>query len=122
MGFVAHVPHYVAQVGLPRRRRPSCWSASRSSPGSQWELSALQAAAPTREVEIAEQVADSTEVRRSSSGSSSSTTRSPGATTTAALPLAEERDLPTAEELGAEFERFLAGLDRTTTDGPTGRT
>jgi hypothetical protein len=28
------------------------------------------------------------------------------------LPLAEERDLPTGEELGAEFERFLAGLDR----------
>ena len=27
-----------------------------------------------------------------------------------ALPLAEERDLPTGEEIGAEFERFLAGL------------
>ena len=27
------------------------------------------------------------------------------------LPLAEERELPTAEELGEEFERFLAGLD-----------
>ena len=24
----------------------------------------------------------------------------------------EEKDLPTGEELGAEFERFLAGLDR----------
>ena len=30
-----------------------------------------------------------------------------------ALPLAEERDLPTGEELGAEFERFLAERDRT---------
>ena len=29
-----------------------------------------------------------------------------------ALPLAEEKDLPTGEELGAEFERFLAGLDK----------
>ena len=28
------------------------------------------------------------------------------------LPLAEEQDLPTGEELGEEFERFLAGLDR----------
>ena len=28
------------------------------------------------------------------------------------LPLAEEQNLPTGEELGAEFERFLAGLDR----------
>jgi hypothetical protein len=27
------------------------------------------------------------------------------------LPLAGDRSLPTADELGAEFERFLAGLD-----------
>jgi hypothetical protein len=29
-----------------------------------------------------------------------------------ALPLADEKNLPSGEELGAEFERFLAGLDR----------
>jgi hypothetical protein len=34
-----------------------------------------------------------------------------------ALPLAEEQDLPTGEELGAELERFLAGLDRPTDPG-----
>ena len=66
--------------------------------------------------EIAAQIADSAEVRDVVAGLEQQYDAfhrpgTPGSDETA-LPLAEERDLPTGEELGAEFERFLAGLDR----------
>ena len=33
MGFVAHIPHYLAQMDYPLRRRPRCSSRSRSPAG-----------------------------------------------------------------------------------------
>jgi hypothetical protein len=84
--------------------------------GLEWDLTPLESAGAARMAEIASQIEDSAEVldvvsgleqqydafhRPASSGSEDT-----------ALPLAEERNLPTGEELGAEFERFLAGLDR----------
>jgi predicted ATP-grasp superfamily ATP-dependent carboligase len=113
MGFVAHIPHYVAQFDYPLAAATMLESVEVVT-GLQWELDLVHREAASKMAEIAVQIEDSAEVRevvagleqqydafhRSESGDGS------------ALPLAEEKDLPTAEELGAEFERFLAGLDR----------
>lgn len=109
MGFVAHVPHYVAQVDYPAAavRLLECVELVT---GLEWDLRALESAAEARGAEIAEQVADSpevVEVVRGLEQQYDALTR----TGVDSLPLATERELPTAEELGAEFERFLAGLD-----------
>jgi predicted ATP-grasp superfamily ATP-dependent carboligase len=110
MGFVAHVPHYVSQLDYPAAgaKLLECLEVVT---GLQWDLTALQLAAQTREVEIAQHIADSPEVREVVTGLEQQYDTFARADDDGALPLAEERDLPTGEELGAQFERFLAGLD-----------
>jgi hypothetical protein len=111
MGFVAHVPHYVAQVDYPAAavKLVECLEVVT---GLQWELTDLQAAAGARDAEIAQQIADNPEVLEVVEGLEQQYDAfSRGADDEDALPLADERELPTAEELGAELERFLAGLD-----------
>jgi hypothetical protein len=110
MGFVAHVPHYVSQLDYPAAgaKLLECLEVVT---GLQWDLTALQAAASTREVEIAQHIADSAEVREVVTGLEQQYDTFARADDDGALPLAEERDLPTGDELGAQFERFLAGLD-----------
>jgi predicted ATP-grasp superfamily ATP-dependent carboligase len=111
MGFVAHVPHYLAQLPYPAAgaKLLECLEVVT---GLQWDLGALQVAAHAREAEIAEHIEDSPEVREVVAGLEQQYDAFARADDgDGALPLAEERDLPTGEELGAEFERFLAGLD-----------
>ncbi len=115
MGFVAHVPHYVSQLDYPAAGAKLLESLEVVT-GLQWDLGALQAAAQTREVEIAQHIADSPEVREVVNGLEQQYDTFARADDDGALPLAEERDLPTGEELGAEFERFLAGLDSSDDD------
>jgi hypothetical protein len=112
-GFVAHIPHYVTQVDYPLASA-RLLEAVEQSTGLQWDLSPLRAAGEARLAEIAAQVEDSAEVRDVVAGLEQQydSFHRPEHGEETALPLAEERDLPTGEELGAEFERFLAGLDR----------
>jgi len=110
MGFVAHVPHYVAQLDYPAASVKVLESAEVVT-GLEWELEALQTAAARREGEIAEQIADSADVRDVVAGLEQQYDALARGHEDGGLPLAEERSLPTAEELGDEFERFLAGLD-----------
>jgi predicted ATP-grasp superfamily ATP-dependent carboligase len=115
MGFVAHIPHYVAQFDYPAASATMLESVEVVT-GLEWDLGPLQEAGETRLGEIAAQIEDSAEVRDVVAGLEQQYDAfhrpgTPGSEETA-LPLAEERDLPTGEELGAEFERFLAGLDR----------
>jgi hypothetical protein len=109
-GFVAHVPHYVAQFDYPAAgaKLLECLEVVT---GLQWVLEPLQAVGRARDAEIAEQVAESPEVAEVVAGLEQQYDAFSRGQDEGALPLAEERDLPTAEELGAEFERFLAGLD-----------
>ena len=111
MGFVAHIPHYVAQFDYPSASARILESVEVVT-GLEWDLSDLEAAGEAKMVEIATQLEDSEEVRDVVAGLEQQYDafhRSDEAT--GALPLAEEQDLPTGEELGAQFERFLAGLD-----------
>lgn len=111
MGFVAHVPHYVSQAGYPAAAAKLLECLEVVS-GLQWDLEALHVAARTREAEIAEHVTESPDVRDVVAGLEQQYDAFARADDESTLPLAEsERDLPTGEELGAEFERFLAGLD-----------
>ncbi len=112
MGFVAHIPHYVAQFDYPSAAATMLESVEVVT-GLQWELDALEEAGEAKMVDIAAQIEDSDEVREVVHGLEQQydAFHRPTTDDADALPLAEERDLPTGEELGAEFERFLAGLD-----------
>ena len=106
-GFVAHVPHYVAQVDYPAAS-VKLLECVEVVTGLQWKLEELQTAAMMRDGEIAQQVAESGEVGEVVRGLEQQYDAFARAADEGALPLAEEQELPTAEELGAEFERFLA--------------
>jgi hypothetical protein len=118
MGFVAHIPHYVAQFDYPAAAATMLESVEVVT-GLQWELGDLEAAGQAKLSEIAAQIEDSSEVRDVVTGLEQQYDAFHRAETedADALPLAEEQDLPTGEELGAELERFLAGLDRPTDPG-----
>ena len=111
MGFVAHIPHYVAQFDYPSAAATMLESVEVVT-GLQWDLADVEAAGEAKMVEIAAQIDDSEEVRDVVLGLEQQYDAFHRPDEGDALPLAEERDLPTGEELGAEFERFLAGLDR----------
>ena len=112
MGFVAHIPHYVAQLDYPAAAATMLESVEIVT-GLQWDLADLEAAGEANMVDIAAQIEDSSEVRDVVAGLEQQYDAfHRSAEDGDALPLAEERHLPTGEELGAEFERFLAGLDR----------
>ena len=108
MGFVAHVPHYVANLDYPAASVRLLESVEVVS-GLQWEMEPLNVLSRSQSTEIENQIADSDEVRQIVQGLEQQ--YDAFNTDDETLPLAEERELPTAEELGAEFERFLAGLD-----------
>jgi hypothetical protein len=118
MGFVAHIPHYVAQFDYPAASATMLESVEVVT-GLQWDLDALETAGVAKMAEIAAQIEDSEEVRDVVAGLEQQydAFHRPEAEDTDALPLAEEQDLPTGEELGAELERFLAGLDHPTDPG-----
>jgi PAC2 family len=109
MGFVAHVPHYLAQMDYPQAAISLTDHLQRAT-GLDLRLPSLATAAVQRDADIAQQVAESDEVAEAVAALE----RQYDAFTRAAESslLAEDGPLPSAEELGAEFERFLAGLDR----------
>jgi hypothetical protein len=118
MGFVAHIPHYVAQFDYPSASATMLESVEIVT-GLQWDLSGIEAAGEAKLAEIAAQIEDSAEVQDVVTGLEQQydAFHRPSVEDES-LPLAEEQDLPTGEELGAELERFLAGLDRPNDGGP----
>ncbi|MGN6128819.1 MAG: proteasome assembly chaperone family protein [Nocardioidaceae bacterium] len=111
MGFVAHIPHYVAQFDYPTASATILESVEVVT-GLEWDLEPLEQAGAAKLLEIAGQLEQSAEVREVVAGLEQQYDAFHHPDPDDTLPLAEERDLPTGEELGAEFERFLAGLDR----------
>jgi hypothetical protein len=111
MGFVAHIPHYVAQLDYPLAAA-TVLEAVQGVTGLAWDLSALRSAGEERLSDIEAQVASSPEVRDVVAGLEQQYDAFRDADSGSTLPLADEQRLPTGEELGEEFERFLAGLNR----------
>jgi hypothetical protein len=112
-GFVAHIPHYVAQFDYPLAA-VALLEAVQKSTHLDWSLDSLRAAGESKMLDIAAQIEDSAEVRDVVAGLEQQYDAFYRAENDeeSTLPLAEEQELPTGEEIGAEFERFLAGLDR----------
>lgn len=109
MGFVAHVPHYVAQNDYPQAAVDLIDAVSRQT-GLSLQHGGLVEAAAERAGEIAAQVEASEEIREAVQALEQQYDAFSRASESSLL--AEDTPLPSAEELGAEFERFLAGLDR----------
>ena len=107
MGFVAHIPHYVAQFDYPQAA-VALLEALADVTGLQWDESSLKEAGETRQVEIATQIADSDEVREVVAGLEQ---QYDAFHTQAANLLADDEPLPSGEEIGAQFEQFLARLE-----------
>jgi hypothetical protein len=106
MGFAVHVPHYLAQSPFPLASQTALRNVERST-GLDLRVDALAAAVQEANAEIDRQVEASEEVAavvHALEEQYDSFARSIGRTSL----LAESSDIPTAEELGAEFERFLA--------------
>ena len=102
LGYVAHVPHYLEIGGRLTV-----------------DLSLLRTAADAREAEIAQYLSDNEEVARVVAGLEQQYDAFQEAEDTGSSLLAGDQPLPTGEELGREFEPFLAGLDGP--DGSEGR-
>ena len=107
MGFVAHIPHYVAQFDYPQAA-VSLLEGLEEVTGLQWDTSPLREAGEARQVEIATQIADSDEVRDVVIGLEQ---QYDAFHTQAANLLADDEPLPSGEEIGAQFEQFLARLE-----------
>jgi hypothetical protein len=107
MGFVAHIPHYVAQLDYPQAS-VALLEGVEDVTGLQWDLDELKEAGEARQVEIATQIADSDDVRDVVAGLEQ---QYDAFHSQAANLLAEDEPLPSGEELGAQFEQFLARLE-----------
>ncbi|UJP38756.1 proteasome assembly chaperone family protein [Cellulomonas palmilytica] len=114
MGFAVHVPHYLAQSQYPQATIAGLRAVERAT-GLDLRTGELEGAATDATLEIERQVEQSDEVRQLVSALEEqydAFSRSAGRTSL----LAQATDIPTAEELGAEFERFLAQQGDGSTD------
>lgn len=105
MGFAVHVPHYLAQSTYPQAAIAALHRLERAA-GLDLKVGELEGAAHEATRQIADQVAESQEVAslvHALEQQYDAFTRGIGR-----AGLLAATDLPTADELGAEFERFLA--------------
>ncbi len=104
IGFAVHVPHYLAQAAYPAAATTLLDSVQRAT-GLALPGDALREAARRTDLEIARQVEGSAEVAEVVRALEQQ--YDAFAADRESL-LADESEVPTAEELGAQFERFLA--------------
>ncbi|UDY22332.1 PAC2 family protein [Nocardioides sp. Kera G14] len=116
LGFVAHIPHYLAQLDYPAAAITLLEQVEYAGRLT-IDMADLHAEAQRRDEEIAsylEQNEEVGEVVKALERQYDSFTR---AEESGANLLAPNQPLPTGEELGREFERFLAGLEDDGHDG-----
>lgn len=106
IGFAVHVPHYLAQSDYPAAAVAALESVSTAT-GLAIPADALRTAAVRTDTEIAEQIEGSDEVAKVVHALEQQYDAFAGSEERESL-LAREQQMPTADELAAEFERFLA--------------
>ncbi len=118
LGFVAHIPHYLAQLDYPRA---AVALLEQLELGGRLtiDLSDLRDAAERRETEIERHLADNEEVADVVSALERQYDAFERAETTGSNLLAGDQPLPTGDQIGHEFEQFLAGLEGTDDDLPS---
>jgi predicted ATP-grasp superfamily ATP-dependent carboligase len=108
VGFAVHVPHYLAQAAYPAAAATLLDSVQRAT-GLVLPADALREAAHRTNLEIARQVEGSAEVAEVVQALEQ---QYDAFTADRESLLAGEEQVPSAEELGAQFERFLAEQQR----------
>ena len=117
VGFTVHVPHYLAQTDYPAAAEALLKQVSTSA-SLAFPLSALTEAAAAVASKIDDQVGASPEVALVGDALEHQYDAFVAAQENRSR-LARDEDLPSGEELGAEFERFLAQRDEDLKDGLT---
>ena len=110
VGFTVHVPHYLAQTDYPAAAEVLLAEVARCG-SLQIPLEALDAAGAEIQAKINEQVESSAEVAQVVTALEHQYDAFTAAQENRSL-LANDEDLPSGDELGAEFERFLRQQDR----------
>jgi len=108
MGFVVQVPHYLADAEYPEAAAVLVDNVSESA-GLTLPTGALLTSAEQTRLAITEQVAASDEVSRVVQALEQQYDAYVGSRGRTSLMAADDAGLPSADELGAEVERFLAG-------------
>jgi hypothetical protein len=119
LGFAVHVPHYLAQADFPAAAEALLSSVSRTT-GLLLPTEALRSAAEGLRADIDRQITENEEAAglvRALEEQYDAFTR--GRASGGDLLAEQTGPLPTADELGAELERFLAEQSRPG-DNPTG--
>jgi predicted ATP-grasp superfamily ATP-dependent carboligase len=106
VGFTVHVPHYLAQTDYPAAAQALLEQVAKTG-SLQFSLKALTEAASDIQAKIDEQVEASTEVAQVVEALERNYDAFIAAQENRSL-LTRDEDLPSGDELGAEFERFLA--------------
>lgn len=109
IGFAAHVPHYIARSDYPETAR-TLLQATSDATGLFLPTGGLDDAAADVREELAKQVADNVEVAEIVRALEQQYDAYVSATGHGLL--AQSAPLPTADELGAQFEAFLADRER----------
>jgi len=111
IGFAVHVPHYLAQAPYPAAA-VTALEAVIAATGLALPVSPLRERAERADAEITRQVEGSDEIRSLVRALEEQYEASAGASERDSLLSDDSGRLPTAEELAAQFEQFLAQQDR----------
>ena len=109
-GFVAHVPHYLAQLDYPRASQALLEQVELAARLT-IDLSELGELAEEREEEIGRYLSANDEVQDVVTALEQQYDTFARAEEEGSSLLAEDEPLPTGEEIGRQFEQFLAGLE-----------
>ena len=110
LGYVAHVPHYLAQLDYPRAALALLEELERGGRITV-DLTALREEGDERETEIDRYLSGNNEVSEVVTALEQQYDTFRDAETSGSSLLAEDQPLPTGEEIGRQFEQFLAGLE-----------
>ncbi len=113
-GYVAHVPHYLSQFDYPVAALRLLEGVEESS-GLSFDLDPLKIAADDKEQEIATYLADNSDVAEIVAGLEQQYDAFARSEDAGSSLLAEDGEIPSGDEIGEQFEQFLAGLE-----GPDG--
>jgi hypothetical protein len=114
MGFVAHIPHYLAQLDYPQAAVTLLEHVERAGRLT-IDLTELREASRERDQEVTDYLASNAEVHEVVQALEQQYDAFQRAEQEGSSLLAEDEPIPTGEEIGRQFEQFLAGLD-----GPEG--
>jgi hypothetical protein len=109
-GFVAHIPHYLAQLDYPRAAAILLEHVELAGRLT-LDLADLKVAADEREEEIARYLSANEEVGEVVASLERQYDAFAEAEDAGSNLLAEDQPLPTGDEIGQQFEQFLAGLE-----------